>query len=570
LYVENGLSFAFVDSSCKASFRKIKIIVLKQVSTSEELIINIILVDMKKNLLLLFVCVELFILPISAQTQVPDLIITNGRIVDGTGNSWYRADIAVKGDRISEIRKGLTKDYPAVKVIDAANKIVAPGFIDVHGHIEGSIFERPTADNYIYDGVTTVVTGNCGSGADDIAVFLKGVDSIKTSINVATLAGHNTIRRLGMGLENRRATVDEMKKMEALTLKAMQEGAVGLSTGLIYLPGMYAPTDEIVNLAKVAAVNGGVYASHMRYEGTKVNEAIEEALTIGREANIPVQISHFKVTGKNNWGRSAETLRMVKEARLKGLDVTIDQYPYTASSTNLAVRLPDWALEGGLDSLRVKLKNPSSRATILHEMKAVLKRDKLKDYSFAVVANFAPDSTYNGKSISEINLMLGRKKNPTNEANLILDMLEKSNAQMIYHTMSDIDLERIMSYPFNMPAADAGVSNGKGMPHPRGYGTNARVLAKYVRELNVVRLEDALRRMTSLPATKFNLKDRGLLLPGKFADIVIFDENTIQDLSVYDQPHQFSKGIFYVLVNGQLVIEHEKHNGNRSGHALRN
>ena len=525
---------------------------------------------MKKQIFTLLVFVQFFVLNTTAQNELPDLIITNGRIVDGTGNSWYRADLSIKGDRIMEVKKGLTQKYPTVKVIDAGNKIVAPGFIDVHGHIEGSIFERPTADNYIYDGVTTVVTGNCGSGADDIGVFLKGIDSMKTSINVATLAGHNTIRRLGMGLENRKATPDELKKMESITLKAMQDGAVGLSTGLIYLPGMYAPTEEIVHLAKVAAAKGGVYATHMRYEGTKVNEAIDEALTIGREANIPVQISHFKVTGKNNWGRSSETLGMVEEARKKGYDVTIDQYPYTASSTNLAVRLPDWALEGGLDSLRVKLKNPEMRKKILDGMKASQKRDRQKDYSYAVVASFGPDSTYNGKSISEINLMLGRKKKLINEANLILDMLAKSNAQMIYHTMSESDLVYFMKYPFNMPAADAGVSNGKGMPHPRGYGTNARVLAKYVREQKVIGLEEALRRMTSLPANKFNLRDRGLLMPGKFADIVILDENTVQDLSVYDQPHQFSKGIFYVLVNGQLVVENEKHNGARTGVALRN
>lgn len=525
---------------------------------------------MKKRILILLVFVQLFYLNLAAQNQQPDLIITNGRIIDGTGNSWYRADLSIKGDRIMEVKKGLTQKYPTVKVIDAGNKIVAPGFIDVHGHIEASIFERPTADNYIYDGVTTVVTGNCGTGADDIGVFLKGIDSIRTSINVATLAGHNTIRRVGMGLENRKATADEMKKMEAITSKAMQDGAVGLSTGLIYLPGMYAPTEEIVNLAKVAAARGGVYATHMRYEGTKVNEAIDETLTIGKEANIPVQISHFKVTGKNNWGRSSETLGMVEEARKNGFDVTIDQYPYTASSTNLAVRLPDWALEGGLDSLRVKMKNPEMRKKILDGMKASQKRDRQKDYSYAVVASFGPDSTYNGKSISEINLMLGRKKNVTNEANLILDMLEKSNAQMIYHTMSENDLVYFMKYPFNMPAADAGVSNGKGMPHPRGYGTNARVLAKYVREQKVIGLEEALRRMTSLPANKFNLRDRGLLMPGKFADIVILDENTVQDLSVYDQPHQFSKGIHYVLVNGQLIVENEKHNGKRPGVALRN
>jgi N-acyl-D-amino-acid deacylase len=501
--------------------------------------------------------------------ETPDLIITNGRIIDGTGNSWFRADVAVKGNRILLVQKGLAQKFPSARIIDAQNKIVSPGFIDVHAHIEGGIFERPTADNFIYDGVTTVVTGNCGGAADDIGDFLKSIDSVKTSINVATLAGHNTIKRLGMGLENRKATAAEMKKMDLLTMEAMLDGAVGLSTGLIYLPGMYSPTEEIVALAKVAASKGGVYATHMRYEGTKVNEAINEALTIGREANIPVQISHFKVTGKNNWGRSTETLGMVEEARRQGFDVTIDQYPYTASSTNLAVRVPDWALEGGLDSLRVRMKDLETRKKILEGMKSSQKRDKQKDYSFAVVASFAPDSSFNGKSISQINRDLGRKSNFLNEANLILDMLARSNAQMIYHTMNEKDLVHFMQYPFNMPAADAGVSNGKGMPHPRGFGTNARVLSRYVREQKVIGLEEAIRRMTSLPATKFNLKDRGLIMTGKYADILIFDENEIQDLSVYENPHQYSKGISLVLVNGKEVLKEEKHTGIRSGVAIR-
>jgi len=357
--------------------------------------------------------------------------------------------------------------------------------------------------------------------------------------------------------------------MEAITLKAMQDGAVGLSTGLIYLPGMYAPTAELVALARVAAAKGGAYATHMRYEGTKVNEAIEESLTIGRQAGIPVQISHFKVTGKNNWGRSTETLGMVEAARKEGLDVTIDQYPYTASSTNLAVRLPDWSLEGGLDSLRVRMKNPATRQQILEGMKTSQLRDKQKDYSYAVVASFAPDTSYNGKSISEINRMLGRKSNFKNEANLILDMLDKANAQMIYHTMSEKDLAYFMQYPFNMPAADAGVSNGKGRPHPRGYGTNARVLAKYVREQKVIRLEEAIRRMTSLPARKFNLSDRGLLMEGKYADILIFDEHTIQDRSVFENPHQLTTGISHVWVNGKLILENGQHNGQRSGQTLK-
>ncbi len=512
----------------------------------------------------------LFVLPIVCLSQEsPDLIITNGRIVDGTGNSWFRADIALKGDKIMKVGKGLTIQYPQAKQLDANNNVVSPGFIDVHAHIEGSIFENPLANNYIYDGVTTVVTGNCGSGADDIAEFFRKIDSMGASINIATLAGHNTIRRLGMGLENRKATEAEMEKMEELTLKAMNDGAVGLSTGLIYLPGMYAPTEEIVALAKVAASKGGVYSTHMRNEGLNVHKAIDEALTIGREANIPVQISHFKVTGKSNWGRSDETLDMVIQARKQGYDVTIDQYPYTASSTNLAVRLPDWSLEGGLDSLRVKMKDPIIRKKILAGMKESQQRDNQKNYSFAVVAGFAPDTTLNGMSITQINLGKGRKGNFTNEANTILDMLAQANAQMIYHTMNEQDLVYFMRYPFNMPAADAGVSNGKGMPHPRGYGTNARVLAKYVREERVIGLEEAIRRMTSLPARKFSINNRGLLLEGNQADILIFDDNTIQDLSVYEAPHQYTKGIEYVMVNGKLVIENGKHTGIKSGSSIK-
>lgn len=520
---------------------------------------------MKKSLLVLLF--GFFFITSNGQA---DYVITNGRIVDGTGNGWYRADVVIQQNKIIGVGKGLAAKYPSATIIDAKNKIVAPGFIDVHAHIEESVFKKPTAENYIYDGVTSVVTGNCGSGADDIAAFLKSIDSTKTSINVATLAGHNTIRRLGMGLDNRKATSDEMKKMEALMNKAMKDGAVGLSTGLIYLPGMYSPTEEIVALSKIAAANGGVYATHMRNEGNRVHEAIDEALTIGREAKIPVQISHFKVTGKNNWGRSTETLGMVEEARKQGYDVTIDQYPYTASSTNLAVRLPDWALEGGLDSLRVKMKDPSIRKKILDGMKASQKKDKQKDYSFAVVAWYGPDTTMSGKSITQINIEKGGKKNFQSEANLILDMLAKANAQMIYHTMNEKDLVYFMKYPFNMPAADAGISDGKGMPHPRGFGTNSRVLARYVRDQKVIGLEEAIRRMTSLPATKFNLKDRGLIMEGKYADILIFDEEKIQDKSVYENPHQYTVGMEYVFVNGKLVIKDGQHNGTRSGVALRN
>jgi N-acyl-D-amino-acid deacylase len=502
----------------------------------------------------------------TAQHQA-DIVIKNGRIIDGTGNSWYRADIAIREGRILAMGKNLSHTAP--RIIDAQNLYVTPGFIDVHAHIEGAIFDRPTADNYIRDGVTTVVTGNCGNSFDDLGSFFNKIDSIGTSINVASLAGHNTIRRIGMGLLDKSPTPDEQHKMDSLMQDAMEDGAVGLSTGLIYLPGMYAKTEEIVSLARIAGQKGGVYATHMRNEGGKVTEAIEEALTIGRQAEIPVQISHFKVAGRANWGRSSSTLDQVINARKQGLDVTIDQYPYTASSTNLAVTVPDWALDGGLDSLRKRIKNNDQKKKIIQGMVNTLKKSKNKNYAYAVVAMYSPDTTINGKNISEINKLKGRKSKPALEAETILELLMKGNAQMVYHTMNEDDVRYFMKYPFNMPAADGGVSTGKGMPHPRGYGTNARVLGRYVREQGIIGFEEAIRRMTSLPAQKFGLNGRGLLKEGFAADIVILDPEKVSDKSTFDNPHQFSEGIPYVLVNGTTVVENNRHTGQRSGQSLK-
>ena len=500
--------------------------------------------------------------------EVADLSIVNGRIIDGTGNSWYRGDVAVKDGRILHV--GRSREIRALRTVDARDCFVAPGFIDVHAHIEGGIFERPTAENYIHDGVTTVVTGNCGNSADDLGEFFRKLDSMGTSLNVASLAGHNTVKRLAMGLGNRQPTGEEMERMRSLMRKAMSDGAVGLSTGLIYLPGMYSKTEEIVDLARIAADKGGVYATHMRNEGLRVTEAIEEALTIGRQAGIPVQISHFKISGPVNWGRSKETLRMVEAARSEGLDATIDQYPYTASSTNLAVTVPDWALEGGLDSLRLRMTDEGTRRRIVDDMVKTLKKAGNRDFGYAVVARYAPDSTFNGRSIAEINLAKGRKKGPRNEAETILDMLRDANAQMVYHSMDESDVRHFMKYPFNMPAADGGVSNGRGMPHPRSYGTNSRVLGRYVREQGVIGFEEAVRRMTSLPAQKFGLGDRGLLRPGYAADIVVFDPAKVSDRATFQQPHQYPEGIPYVVVNGKLVVDEGRHTGTRSGVSIRN
>lgn len=496
-----------------------------------------------------------------------DLLIRNGKIIDGTGNSWYHGDLAVKDGKIIKI--GYVGDIQANKTIDAKGLVVAPGFIDVHGHIEGGIINTPTANNYIFDGVTTVITGNCGGSADNIGNFLKEIDKTKTSINVASLFGHNTVRSQVMKRDNRSPTETEQKQMENLVEQAMKQGAVGLSTGLIYIPGAYAKTDEVSALARAAAKYNGVYSSHIRNEENDAVEAVNEAINIGKEANIPVQISHFKIGGKTNWGKSDITLGLVKQAREEGWDVTIDQYPYTASSTNLGVRLPDWAFGGGNDSLKMRLNNPSIRAQIKKEMLEQLASYKFPNYSYAVVANYPADTSLNGKNISEINKLMGRKPKAKYEAETIMDMIEKGGAQMVYNSMNEVDVKNIMKYPFSMFGADAGVPvPGRGMPHPRGYGTNARVLGKYVRDEKVISLEDAIRRMSSLAAQKFGLKDRGLLLPNYAADIVVFSEEEVNDKATFQKPHAYSTGFKYVIVNGQMVVENEKHLGTRSGKAL--
>lgn len=516
---------------------------------------------MKQLLLLLFIPSI-----ISAQSGC-DILIKNGKIINGTGNGWFYGDVAITGGKI--IGVGKLNITNATKIIDAKGLIVAPGFIDVHGHIEGAVFSRPTADNYIYDGVTTVVTGNCGGSSDNLAEFFRRVDSTHPSINVASLVGHNTVRQAVMKREKRAPTPEEQKQMEALIEKAMLDGAVGMSTGLIYIPGAYAKTDEVVGLAKAASKYNGIYSSHIRDEENAAVAAITEAIDIGKQANIPVQISHFKIGGKGNWGKSTITLGLIEQARREGWDVTIDQYPYTASSTNLGVRLPDWVFAGGNDSARARLADPVIHKKVKKEMLQQLYSYKFKNYSYAVVANYGADSTYNGKSITEINKMIGRKSKASEEAETIMEMINKGGAQMVYHTMNEKDVKYIMQYPFCMVGADAGIpSPGRSMPHPRAYGSNARILGKYVRDDKVISLEEAVRRMTSLAAQKFQLKDRGLLKEGYAADLVIFNENEINDKATFEQPHQFSVGFTDIIVNGQIVLENGKHTGVRSGKAL--
>jgi N-acyl-D-amino-acid deacylase len=504
---------------------------------------------------------------ITIHAQTYDILITNGRIIDGTGNSWFYGDVAIKDGRIVGIGKLAGK---AARIIDANKMIVAPGFIDVHTHIEGNDLMVPTAPNFIMDGVTSVVTGNCGGSNTEIADYFRQLDSVKTSINIATLIGHNSVRRVVMGESRRDPTPDEQRKMEEVVETAMREGAVGLSTGLIYTPGTYSKTPEVIGLAKAAAKYQGVYASHIRDEEDGVTEAVEEAINIGRQAGIPVEISHFKVTYKPNWGRSTSVVAQVEEARRSGIDVTVDQYPYIASSTTLNTRLPSWAFSGGTDSLMWRLNDAKTRATIKKSMLDDLKSKKFKDYSYCVVARYGADTTMNGKNISEVNKLMGRKPTAADEVETILEMVKKGSASMVFFSMDENDLRTIMQYPYNMFASDAGIARfGSGMPHPRAYGTNARVLGQYVRDIKVIRLEEAIRRMSSLPAQKFQLHDRGMLKEGMAADVVIFDEKTVGDPSTFQKPHAYSTGFHFVVVNGKLTVDEGKHTGERAGVVLR-
>ncbi len=503
-----------------------------------------------------------------ALAQAPerfDVLITNARIVDGTGNPWIWGSVAIRDGKIARVGR---VSGTAAQTIDAKGQILAPGFVDVHGHTE-DIFNNPTAENFVRMGVTSIITGNCGGSAGDIGQFLGQFGEKPLAVNLGALIGHNTVRREVVGLDNRAPTAEEQSKMNALVHKAMKDGAVGLSTGLIYVPGTFAKTEEVVELAKVASQYGGTYASHIRNEGNEVVEAIKEAINIGEQAKMPVEISHFKISSRALWGQTPTTIGLVEDARRRGLQVTVDQYAYPASSTSLDARFPNWAVAGGREEGKKRLADPATKAKIIAEMKEWLKKSKFKDFDFAYVASYRTNPAFNGKNIAQITQEVRGRKKLDDQLEQIFDMYSNGGAQMVYRVMDEADVQAIMKQPFTMIASDSGVRQfGSGVPHPRGYGNNARVLGKYVRELKIISLEDAIRKMTSLPAQTFNLRDRGQIREGFAADIVIFDEKTVGDKSTYENPHQYSEGFSHVIVNGKLVFEGNKLTGTMSGQPL--
>jgi len=497
-----------------------------------------------------------------AETQF-DLVIRNARVVDGTGSPAVAADVAVKDGRVVEVGK---VKGDAARVIDATGLIVAPGFIDVHTHAE-DILEMPEGENFIRMGVTTLMLGNCGGSALEVGKFLRRVEETNVCPNIATLFGHNTIRRTVMrGSFMRPPTAEEMDKMKAGVDAAMNEGAFGLSTGLIYLPGTFAKTEEIIELAKVAAAHGGIYASHMRDEGLYISDALNELFRISREAKIRAHISHIKLSGKAAWGRADQILQSIETARGEGLDITQDQYCYTASSTGISQLVPDWAREGG--KFGERMKDAETKTRIKNEMVEALKRRMFDDFSYAVIANYSPDTSLNGLNIVQAAQKKRGAATLDDQIEVILEIQE--HASGVFHSMSEDDLAIFLKHPNTMLASDSSVRKfQQGVPHPRGYGNNARALHRYVDELKVLRLEDAIRRMTSLPANTFRIAKRGQVQAGFWADLVVFDPKGVRDQATFTEPHQYATGFEYVIVNGVVALEKGQMTGKRSGKALR-
>ena len=504
-----------------------------------------------------------------AQTQPYDLVIRNARIVDGTGAPWYRGDIGIRGDAIVAVAHAI--DAGGAQTIDAAGRVVAPGFIDIHTHARRGIFEVPTADNYIRQGVTTLIEGPDGSSPVPLGPFLAKLDALAKSINIGSFIGQGSVRSEVIGSVDRKATAEEIAKMQALVEQGMRGGAFGLSTGLFYVPGSFTPTDEVIALAKTAARFGGMHKSHQREESIRLLDSVRETIAIGEGGGLPTQITHQKVIGKAYWGRSADTLRLIDEARARGVDVTSDQYPYTASSTSVAAALlPAWALEGGREAREARLKDPATRAKVRAETIVAIRDARgggdPKNVQFA---SCGFDKSLAGKTLADLTRQRGLEPTIENAADTTLWLVEQGGCQGIFHAMSDDDVERILRHPTTMVASDgAVVVFGQANPHPRSYGTFARVLGMYVRERGTLTLEEAVRKMSSFPAARLRITDRGILRPGMKADIVIFDPATVRDTATFEKPHSYAEGFSHVLVNGEVVFENGAMTKARPGRVL--
>ncbi|MGI9202640.1 MAG: N-acyl-D-amino-acid deacylase family protein [Woeseiaceae bacterium] len=494
-----------------------------------------------------------------------EVIFTGGLIIDGLGNRAFPGDVGIKGDRIVAINSdGLNADDADVTV-DVSGLVVAPGFIDNHAHIQTTIHEHPLAENFTRQGITTLMASlHSGDQPWPLDEYAAALD---VAPNVGFFAGHTWTRMQVLGMENRAPDHDELQAMRDYVEESMKQGALGLSTGLLYVPANYAETEEVIELAKVAAQYGGIYVTHMRNEATGLIDSVNETLRIATEANIPAHINHHKAVGVNQWGWSEQTLAMIDEARASGIDITHDLYPYTASSTRSAVLFPQWAMAGGADEFARRIANPEQQQIIREEMREIIMNDRTgSDLSRIQFRVLYSDESYNGKRLSDLAADRGLPNDLETGIDLIIELQLQGGFSVIFHAMNEDDVIRILQHPLAMIETDGDpVSYGDGFPHPRSYGAFPRILARYVRELGVLTLEEAVRKMTSMPADQYNQKERGRIVEGTYADIVVFDPETIQDEATYVDPHRYPSGIHHVMVNGSFVIRAGALTGERPG-----
>jgi N-acyl-D-amino-acid deacylase len=537
---------------------------------------------------------------LNAQVEAYDIIIMNGRIVDGTGNPWFYGDVAIRGDRIVKI--GRLGPARAARRIDAAGSIVAPGFIDMLGQSELNLLIDPRAESKVFQGITTEITGEGGSAAPlndyilkesepffkhfkitadwrTLGEYFARLERSRTAINLATYVGATQVRQYVLRDENRAPTTAELDQMRSLVAQAMEDGAVGLSTSLVYAPAFYAKTEELIELAKVAARYGGIYASHMRNESNSIMAALDEAIRIGTEANIPVEIFHLKMAGKPNWGKMRDVIAKIESARARGLDITADQYPYVAGATSLGASVPPWAHEGGTAKFVERLKDPATREKLKQEMRApssswenfYLGAGGGEGILISSVLN-RELAKYEGKRLNDAAKLMGKN----DEIDALFDLLIADNAQtgMVVFLMNEDDVKLALKQPWVSIGVDHGAVSltgplAEGKAHPRGYGSFPRILGRYVRDERLLSLEEAIRKMTSLAANRVHLADRGLLKPGYFADIVVFDPQQVRDVATFDDPNRLSTGMRFVLVNGGIVVFAGKQTNALPGRPLR-
>jgi N-acyl-D-amino-acid deacylase len=519
-------------------------------------------------LLLLLLCGGLSSVPF-AQAPRYDLVLRGGRVVDGTGSPWYRADVAISGDTIARIAPSIAD--PAQRVIELNGLVVAPGFIDIHTHARRGIFEVPTADNYVRQGVTTLIEGPDGGSEVPLAPFLAKVAATRITPNFASFIGQGSIRSRVIGDVDRAATPEEIDKMRTLVRQGMEDGAFGLSSGLFYVPGTFTPTAEVVELAKVAGRMGGIHISHMRDEASKVLDSVRETIAIGEQGGLPTQVTHHKVVGKKYWGRSVDSLKLIDDARARGVDATIDQYPYTASATSIsAALLPAWAQEGGREAVLKRLKDPGVRAKVKAETLAIIRDERGGgDPKNVVVSSCQFDPSLAGKNLAQITEGRGLAVTLDNAAETTLWIVESGGAQGIFHAISEDDLQRILQHPATMIASDGEIPIfGRNHPHPRSYGTFARVLGVYARDKKLLPIELAVHKMSALPAQRLSLVDRGVLRPGLKADVAILDPAKVRDTATFEKPHAYAEGVTHVIINGEVAFESGAMTAARPGRVL--